>query len=180
MPNCTLLSPVASQRWQLERCGAGCGSRLAGASCWHLISTAVGDPQLRQSYITPHCIKCMASHSQARFVSLHRFAPFGFPQQALCKIAFADPVASRRRSPVASRPTCRRLSPLWCAGVVAYVRRFAHCFGQRPTAVHFVFAPAHPWGLLASQHRPRGLPVRPPRGLPQPARLCLRVLLQVW
>ena len=34
-------------------------------------------------------------------------------------------------------------------------------------AVHVVFAPAHPWGLLASQLRPRGLPVRPPRGLPQ-------------
>jgi len=34
-------------------------------------------------------------------------------------------------------------------------------------AGHLVFAPAHPWGLLASQLRPRGLPVRPPRGLPQ-------------
>lgn len=34
-------------------------------------------------------------------------------------------------------------------------------------AGHVVFAPAHPWGLLASQLRPRGLPVRPPRGLPQ-------------
>lgn len=34
-------------------------------------------------------------------------------------------------------------------------------------AVHLVLAPAHPWGLLASQHRPRGQPVRPPIGLPQ-------------
>ena len=34
-------------------------------------------------------------------------------------------------------------------------------------AVILVFAPAHPWGLLASQQRLRGLPVRPPRGLPQ-------------
>jgi len=34
-------------------------------------------------------------------------------------------------------------------------------------AGYVVLAPAHPWGLLASQHRPRGLPVRPPRGLPQ-------------
>ncbi|AGX86977.1 hypothetical protein Cenrod_0874 [Candidatus Symbiobacter mobilis CR] len=35
-------------------------------------------------------------------------------------------------------------------------------------AVHLVFAPAHPQGSLASQRRPRGLPVcplppRPPR-----------------
>jgi hypothetical protein len=37
-------------------------------------------------------------------------------------------------------------------------------------AVHLVFAPAHPWVLLASQLRPHGLPVRPPRGLPQPVR----------
>ena len=40
-------------------------------------------------------------------------------------------------------------------------------------AVYLVFAPAHPWGLLASQLRPRGLPVRPPRGLPQPARFVI-------
>lgn len=145
--------------------GVGLGS-LAHRG-WLPSSTAVGHPQLRQSYITPHCIKCMASQSQAPFVSPHRFAPFGFTQQALCKIAFAGAVVSRRRSPVASRPTRRRLSPWWCAGAVAYVRRFAHCSGQRPTAKHLVFAPAHPWVLLASQHRPRGLPVRPPRGLPQ-------------
>lgn len=34
-------------------------------------------------------------------------------------------------------------------------------------AVHLVLAPAQPWGLLASQHRLRGAPVRPPSGLPQ-------------
>lgn len=89
--------------------GVGLGSLTHRG--WHPSSTAVGDPQLRQSYITPHCIKCMASRSQAPFVSPHRFAPFGFPHQALCKIAFAEAVASRRRSPVASRPTRRRLSP---------------------------------------------------------------------
>ena len=79
---------------------------------WHFSSTVVGDPQLRQSYITPHCIKCRFSHSQAHFVSPHRFAPFGFTQQALCKIAFAGAVTSRLHSSVASRPTCSRLSPL--------------------------------------------------------------------
>jgi len=30
----------------------------------------------------------------------------------------------------------------------------------------------HPWVLLASQHLPRGLPVRPRRRLPQPARFA--------
>ena len=96
---------------QHEPCGAGCGSRLAYASCWNPSSTVVGDPQLRQSYITPHCIKCRSSRSQAPLVSLHRFAPFGFKQQALCRITFAEAVTSHPHSPVASRPTCSRLSP---------------------------------------------------------------------
>jgi hypothetical protein len=75
------------------------------------VRPSVLDLQLRQNYITPHCIKCMSSHSQAPFVALHRFAPFGFTQQALCKIAFAGAVASRLHSPAASRLTCSRLSP---------------------------------------------------------------------
>ena len=77
----------------------------------HHSSVRVSVRTLRQNYITPHCIKCRFSRSQAPFVSLHRFAPFGFTQQALCKIAYAGAVASHRRSPVASRPTRRRLSP---------------------------------------------------------------------
>ena len=47
-------SPVASQRWQHERRGAGYGSRLAGASCWHPGSTAVGikwTPTSRQFFL---------------------------------------------------------------------------------------------------------------------------------
>ncbi|OIN91390.1 MAG: hypothetical protein AUJ20_11235 [Comamonadaceae bacterium CG1_02_60_18] len=34
-------------------------------------------------------------------------------------------------------------------------------------AGYVVLAPAHPWACFASQLRPRGLPVRPPWGLPQ-------------
>ena len=96
---------------------------------WHHCSTVDGVRTLRQNYITPYCIKCRSSHSQAHFVSLHRIAPFGFTQQALCKIAYAEAVACRLHFPVASRPTCSRLSPWWCAGVVALIRRFAPCFG---------------------------------------------------
>lgn len=151
--------------------GIGLGS-LAHRG-WHPSSERVSVRTLRQSYITPHCIKCMASQSQAPFVSPHRFAPFGFTQQALCKIAFAGAVASRRRSPVASRPTRRRLSPWWRAGVVAYVRRFAHCSGQRPTAKHLVFAPAHPWALPASRHRRAVSPSAPQGGSLSPRALVV-------
>jgi len=38
-------------------------------------------------YITPHLHKCPAIRSQARSVAGHRFAPFGFCKQALCKVS---------------------------------------------------------------------------------------------
>lgn len=43
-------------------------------------------------------------------------------------------------------------------------------------AVYVVFAPARSWGSLASQHRPRGLPVRPQGGSLRTARRlsCVR------
>jgi hypothetical protein len=77
-----------------------------------------GARPLRQNYITPHCIKCIASRSQAPFVSLHRFALFGFKQQALCKIAYAGAGLSAACTPqplrvlraVACRP-CGVLAP---------------------------------------------------------------------
>jgi hypothetical protein len=47
-------------------------------------------------------------------------------------------------------------------------------------AVYVVFAPAHPWGLLASQHCPRGLPVRPPRGLPQNRAKTSHLTVVAW
>jgi hypothetical protein len=147
--------------------GVGLGS-LAHRG-WHPSSTAVGDPQLRQSYITPHCIKCMASQSQAPFVSPHRFAPFGFTQQPLCKIAYAEAVVSRRRSPVASRPTRRRLSPLWCAGTVALVRRCAHDSGQRLRRASGV-CPRPPLGLACFAASPARSARPPPEGAPSEPR----------
>jgi hypothetical protein len=38
-------------------------------------------------YITPHFAKCPAVRSQARSAAGHRFAPFGFAKQALCKVS---------------------------------------------------------------------------------------------
>ena len=112
--------------------------------------------------------KVAVSQSQASFVSSTAGAPYGFTQQALCKIAYADPGLSAVGVP----RSLRVLHAVACHPSVVLapgqlVRRYALCFGQWPAARYPVFAPAHPWGLLASQHRPRGLPVRPPRGLPQ-------------
>ena len=66
-------SAVASQRWQHERCGPACGSRLAGASCWISLRLRLGlalamhcscgarllQPPVR-FYITPHFRKYCA------------------------------------------------------------------------------------------------------------------------
>ena len=88
------MKACASQDGSQSAVALGVGLASLTHRGWHPSSTFVGDPQLRQSYITPHCIKCRSSHSQAHFVSPHRFAPFGFTQQALCKIAFAGAGAS--------------------------------------------------------------------------------------
>ena len=128
-----------------------------------------GTRPLRQNYIMPHCIKCRSSHSQAHFVSPHRFAPSGFTQQALCKIAFAGAVASRLHSPVATRPTCSRLSPLWCAGVVAYIRRFAHGSGRRLRRASCV-SPRPPLGLASFAASPARSARPPPKGAPSEPR----------
>ena len=93
--------------------------------------------------------------------------PCGVTQQALCKIAYAEAGASAACTP----QPLRVLRAVVCrpCGVLAlwHISGAAHRVLVSGFAVHLVLAPAHPWGLLASQHRPRGLPVRPPRGLPQ-------------
>ena len=57
------------------------------------------------------------------------------------------------------------------AWLCALLRRCAQCSGQWPAASDLVCAPAHPSALpLRGVGPARWLPVRPPRGLPQPAR----------
>jgi len=146
--------------------GVGLGS-LAHRG-WHPSSTVVSDPQLRQSYITPHFRKCRAVVAlKLHLVPGTAARPNGFPKQALCKIAYAGPGLSAACTPqplhvlraVACRP-CGVLAPGYQSGALRIVLVSGF-------AVYLVCAPAHPWSLLASQQRPRGLPVRPPRGLPQ-------------
>ena len=126
------------------------------------------NPQLRQSYITPHFRKCRAV-AALKLHLVHRTAtrPHGFPKQALCKIAYAGPGLSAACTP----QPLRVLRAIGCrpSGVLApwHLSVASQMISVSGFVVHLVFAPAHPWGLLASQHRPRGLPVRPPRGLPQ-------------
>ena len=135
---------------------------------WHSSSTIVGVPPLRQSYITPHFAKCSpVATLKLRLVSPTAGAPSrvyktGVMQNCLRwsgRQSSALPGRSRALRAAVCRPSAvLALWPMSGALRIVFVSGFA---------VYVVFAPAHPWGLLASQHRPRGLPVRPPRGLPQ-------------
>lgn len=67
---------------------------------WHPSSSVLGDPQLRQNYITPHFRKCsLVTALKLRFVPTTASRPNGFLKQALCKIAYAGAVAIRLHSP---------------------------------------------------------------------------------
>lgn len=84
-------------RWQSEHCGAGCWFRLACASCWPPSSTAVGDPQRRQNYITPHFAKCPPVSRGAPFVAATASRPAGLQKRRYAKL----PTLKRARQPPA-------------------------------------------------------------------------------
>jgi len=155
--------------WQLERCGAGCGSRLASAS-WLVAQfrrrwCAAATANLHNALFC----KVSASQSQAPFVGSHRFAPCGFTKPALCKLASAGAGASAACTPQPLRVLrAGALSPLWCAGTWVLVSCFASLSGLWPAAMYLVLAPAHPSGLALLRSFARAVcPSAPQRGLPQ-------------
>ena len=93
--------------------------------------------------------------------------PSGLQKRRYAKL----PTLKRARQPPAlpSRFASYVQSPVRPSGVLAsgYQSGATRMIVVSGFAVYLVFAPAHPWGSLASQLRPRGLPVRPPRGIPQ-------------
>jgi hypothetical protein len=147
--------------------GVGHGSCFAHRG-WHSSSTAVGDQQLRQSYITPHCLQFPPVNRIALFVAATALRPTGESNRRYAKFP------TLKRSPAACTPrSLRALRAVVCRpnGVLAvwHMSGAARMVMVSGFAVSLVCAPAHPWGLLASQHRPRGLPVRP-QGAPSEPR----------
>ena len=113
----------------------------------------------------------------------HRFAPFGLRQQALCKVAFAGVGRTAFGSSRSlARPTRRRLRALVVVVAPWHQSGAVRCVvGQWPAASNCVCAPAHPCASPLRGISPARWSVRPPPwGLPQPARLCYWILLQVW
>jgi len=113
-------------------------------------------------YITPHFVKCSpVAALKLRLVSPTALRPPGFTKQALCKVACAR---GGRTAIGASRSVPALRTAVWCP--VGWLWHLG--IGQALRAG--LLAPAHPCGLAAARHWPcAGLPVRPPRGLPQPS-----------
>lgn len=159
--------------WQSERCGAGCMPRFASHRGWALDRRWWRYPQLRPHASLLHKAalrEVPASQSRSSFGVVHRFAPCGFTQQALCKVAYAGAglsvVGASRSVPALRAANCRPgvVLVLWHQSVAPQVPLVSGF------AVHLVFAPP----TLGPRHASRalalrGLPVRP-QGAPSEPR----------
>ena len=131
------------------------------------VRPSVLDPQLRQNYITPHCIKYLASHSQARLWPCTASRPMGLSSRRYAKLptlvracqppALPSRFASYVQSSVAL-VVCLHL------GINLLLRK---CFWSVACGHSSCVCPCPPFWLACFAASPRGLPVRPPRGLPQ-------------
>jgi hypothetical protein len=123
-------------------------------------------------YITPHLHKCPAIRSQARSVAGHRFAPFGFCKQALCKVSALGGTAWPQKTvgPLPHSFFCGQAAP---RGVRAsqFSQALRASFCSAGFARVLAVGPRPPRGSFASLTSPAPWPVRPPRGLP-PGRGC--------
>jgi hypothetical protein len=112
--------------------------------------------------------KVHASQSPSSFGGHAPLArPIGFTQQALCKVAYAGSGRQLSALPGRFAPYAPPPAALWVCLHGGFSQALCAVLSVSGFAVSLVLAPAHPWARLLRKHRLRGLPVRPPRGLPQ-------------
>ena len=132
-------------------------------------------------YITPHFRKCSpVVPRKLHLVSPTASRPYGFPKQALCKVAFAvSGRVSRRRSPVAFAPYAPPpVRPCDRGGTWVLVRRYARCCWSVACGQYVVCAPAHPCASPLRGISPARWSARPPPvGAPSARAPWLFVLL---
>ena len=167
-------------RWQSERCGAGCWSRLAGAS-W--LASQFGARQYSHATAKLHNAALHKVHGQSVASSFCVPAPLralrvyaaGVMQNCLCWSGRQSSALPGRFAPYAPPPVA--LVVCWRCGICQALCAlfWSAAYGQASCV-----CPRPPVGLACFAASARGQPVRPPRGLPQPARVCILVLLQVW
>ena len=111
-------------------------------------------------YITPHFRKCSpVVPLKLHLVSPTASRPYGFPKQALCKVAFASSGrVSRRLSPVAFAPYAPPpVRPCDCGGTWVLVRRCARCCWSVACGQSCGVCPRPPLCFAAARHQPCAL-----------------------
>ncbi len=137
---------------------------------WHPSSTAVGDPQLRQSYITPHCPQCPPVSRKLLLwrppLRALRVKATGLMQNCLRWSGRQPPALPGRFAPYVQSS----VALLVCGHLGISQALRAGGFGQWPAAMHLVCAPPTLGAcLLRSIARavcpsaPKGLPAVPRR-----------------
>ena len=104
-----------------------------------------------------------ASQSQAPFVAATASRPSGESNRRYAKLPTLERSHSRRRFPVSSCPTRRRLRALVVVVAPGHWSGAARCvLGQWPAASHVVCAPAHPCASPLLGISPARWSARPP------------------
>ena len=108
-------------------------------------------------------LSASASQSQAPFVAATASRPSGESNRRYAKLPTLERSHSRRRFPVSSCPTRRRLRALVAVMALWHQSGAARCLlGQWPTASHVVCAPAHPSASPLRGISPARWSARPP------------------
>jgi len=171
---------MASARWRIvldqPSPAARLGCRGVRGSC--------GPRPLRQSYIKPHCPQCPpVAALKLRLVPVTASRPSGEGNRRYAKWpsleSVAQPSALPGRWHALRAAVCAPLWLSWHRGIGQALRAVWLVSGLRPV-MWCVPPPTLVLRRCAASALRAGLPVRPPRGLPQPARLGCWVLLQVW
>lgn len=147
---------------QSERCGAGCWPRLAGAS---RLASQFGACQCSHATAKLHNAALHKVHGQSVASSFCVPAPLralrvyaaGVMQNCLRWSGRQSSALPGRFAPYAQPPVA--LVVCWRCGVCQALRALVWS-----AAKHLVFAPAHPWVLLASQASPARSARPPPQG----------------
>ena len=161
------------RRYGLGSLAHRAGSAVACGSAWSPCSWQLWHSPATAKLHNAALLSVSASQSQAPFVAATASRPLGESNRRYAKLPSLERSYSRRRSPFASRTTRRRLRAL--AVVVAPghqsgAARIVLVSGLRPV-MECVPPPTLVLRRCAASALRAGLPVRPPWGLPQPARL---------
>ena len=184
-------SPVLRKGWSVRWCADMASARWRivldqpspAARPGRRVHGSFGTRPLRQSYIKPHCPQCPpVAALKLRLVPVTASRPSGEGNRRYAKWpsleSVAQPSALPGRWHALRAAVCAPLWLSWRCGISQALRAVWSVSGLRPV-MWCVPPPTLVLRRCAASALRAGLPVRPPWGLPQPARLGCWLLLQV-